>query len=114
MLPSLGAGASSGYWLRAALVTAAMACAKTTGTFLGDATGGSAAGAARRMIAIGRAILEIAYRLIADPTLRFHDLGADRYDTLSPESQTRNKIRDLERLSPGRKVTLVPIHTAPA
>jgi hypothetical protein len=60
------------------------------------------------MVAIARNILEIAYLLIADPSLRFHDLGADHYTRLNPERQTRNKIRDLERLNPGMKVTLVP------
>lgn len=98
-------------WLRAALGTAAMACAKAPGTFLGERYRRirRRRGKKKAMIAIGRSILEIAYRLIADPALRFHDLGAAYYDTLSPERQTRNKIRDLERLHPGMKVALVPI-----
>ncbi len=60
------------------------------------------------MVAVARTILEIAYQLIADPALRFHDLGADYYTRLNPERQTRSKIRELERLNPGMKVALVP------
>ena len=66
------------------------------------------------MVAIARTITEIAYLLISDPGLRFHDLGADYYTTLNPARQTRNKIRDLERLNPGMKVTLTPIEPASA
>nr|MDT0666552.1 IS110 family transposase [Micromonospora sp. DSM 115978] len=65
-------------------------------------------GKKKAMVAVARNILEIAYLLIADPGLRFHDLGADYYTRLNPERQTRNKIRELERLNPGMKVALVP------
>ena len=44
--------------------------------------------------------------LIADPAIQFHDLGAGYYDRLDPHRQTRNKIRDIEWLNPGMKVTL--------
>lgn len=66
------------------------------------------------MIAIARHIVEIAYLLINDPGLRFHDLGADYYAGLNPQRQTRDKIRDLERLKPGTKVTFTPIDTPAA
>jgi len=103
-------------WLRGALGAAAMACAKTKDSFLGERYRRlrRRRGKKKAMIAVARGILEIAYLLIADPTLRFHDLGAGYYDTLSPEHQTRNKIRDLERLNPGMKVTLVPIDVTAA
>jgi transposase len=103
-------------WLRGALGAAAMACAKTKDSFLGERYKRirRRRGKKKAMTAVARSILEIAYLLIADPTLRFHDLGADYYDTLSPERQTRNKIRDLERLNPGMKVALVPVDTATA
>jgi len=71
-------------------------------------------GKQKAMIALARAILEIAYLLIADPTLRFNDLGADYYDRLDPTRQTRNKIREIERLNPGVKVTLAPADTTAA
>ena len=66
------------------------------------------------MVAIARTILEIAHVLIADPTLHFHDLGADYYDRLDPNRQTRSKIREIERLNPGVKVTLAPADTTAA
>ncbi|TDD00676.1 IS110 family transposase [Nonomuraea diastatica] len=98
-------------WLRGALGTAAMAAAKSKGTFLGERYQRirRRRGKQKALVAISRTILEIAYRLIADPTLRFHDLGAEHYDTLNPEKRTRSKIRELQRLNPGMKVTLTPI-----
>jgi transposase len=97
-------------WLRGALGAAAMTCSKTKDTFLGERYQRirRRRGKKKAMVAIARNILEIAYLLIADPGLRFHDLGADYYTRLNPERQTRSKIRDLERLNPGMKVTLVP------
>jgi len=52
-------------------------------------------------------ILIIVWRLLADPTARFHDLGAGFYDTrINPERAKRNHIRQLQAL--GYKVTLEP------
>ncbi|GAA0975800.1 IS110 family transposase [Acrocarpospora macrocephala] len=101
-------------WLRAALGAAAMFCAKTKDSFLGERYRRirRRGGKSKAMVAVARSILEIAYLLIADPAIRFRDMGADYYDTLSPERQTRNKIPDLERLNPGMKVALVPIDHA--
>jgi transposase len=98
-------------WLRGALGSAAMAAAKSKGTFLGERYRRlrRRRGKQKALVATARTILEIAYLLIADPTLRFHDLGAQYYDTLDPEKRTRSKIRELERLNPGMKVTLIPI-----
>lgn len=100
-------------WLRAALGAAAMATAKSKGTFLGERYKRlrRRRGKKKAMVAISRSIVEIAYLLISDPTLRFTDLGADYYDRLQPQRQTRNKIRELERLNPGMKVTLIPADT---
>jgi transposase len=71
-------------------------------------------GKQKAMVALARTILEIAYLIIADPTLRFSDLGADYYDRLDPNRQTRNKIREIERLNPGVRVTLAPADTTAA
>jgi hypothetical protein len=71
-------------------------------------------GKQKAMVALARAVLEIAYLLIADPTKRYADLGADYYDRLDPNRQTRNKIREIERLNPGIKVTLAPAATTAA
>jgi transposase len=49
----------------------------------------------------------IVWHLLADPEVRFHDLGAGFYDTRSnAERAKRNHIRQLEAL--GYKVTLEP------
>ena len=94
-------------WLRGALGDAAMAAGKTD-TYLGERYRRirRRRGKQKAMVATARAILEISYLLIGDRTLRFHDLGAGYYDRLDPQRQTRNKIRELERLNPGMKVTL--------
>jgi len=49
----------------------------------------------------------IVWHLLADPTARFHDLGAD-YHTgrIDKARKTRNLMRQLEAL--GHKVTLEP------
>ncbi len=94
-------------WLRGALGDAAMAAGKTD-TYLGERYRRirRRRGKQKAIVATARAILEIAYLLIADPAIQFHDLGAGYYDRLDPHRQTRNKIRDIERLNPGMKVTL--------
>jgi len=63
-------------------------------------------GRQKAIVATARAILEIACLLISNRDTRFCDLGAGYYDRLDPQRQTRNKIRELERLNPGMKVTL--------
>jgi len=94
-------------WLRGALGDAAMAAGKTD-TYPGERYRRirRRRGKQKAIVATARAILEIAYLLIADPGLRFHDLGAGYYDRLDPQRQTRNKIREIERLNPGMKVTM--------
>ena len=65
-------------WLRAALGTAAMACAKTTGTFLGERYRRivKRRGKLKALVAVARSILVVVWNLLSDPTARFHDLGA--------------------------------------
>jgi transposase len=80
-----------------------------TDTFLGNATGASPAGRGsnKAIVAVGRSILIIVWHLLADPTARFHDLGAGFYDTrVNAERTKRNHVRQLEAL--GYKVTLEP------
>jgi transposase len=58
-------------------------------------------------VAVGRSILVIVWHLLADPTVRYHDLGAGFYDThVNAERAKRNHIRQLEAL--GYTVTLQP------
>jgi transposase len=87
---------------------AAVAASKTN-TFLGERYRRIARrrGKRRAIVAVGRSILVIIWHLLADPTARFHDLGAGFYDTrLNAERATRNHLRQLEAL--GYKVTLEP------
>jgi len=42
-----------------------------------------------------------------DPGARYEELGPDYYSPRSPARQTRDKIRDIERLNPGKKVILI-------
>jgi transposase len=94
-------------WLRGGLGDAAMAAGKTD-TYLGERYRRirRRRGKQKAIVATARAILEIAYLLISNRDIRYHDLGPGYYDRLDPQRQTRNKIRELERLNPGMKVTL--------
>ena len=87
---------------------AAVAASKTD-TFLGERYRRIARrrGAKRAIVAVGRSILVIVWHLLADPTVRFQDLGAGFYDTrINAERAKRNHIRQLEAL--GYRVTLEP------
>ncbi len=58
-----------------------------------------------RVVAVGRSILTIVWKLLSDA--QFHDLGATFYDTrLGTEFGRRSHVRHLEAL--GYKVTLGP------
>jgi transposase len=65
-------------------------------------------GKQKAIVAVSRVICEISAILIADPAARF----TDYYSAQNPARQTRSRIRDIERLNPGRKVTLTTIETA--
>jgi transposase len=95
-------------YLARVLGEAAVAASKTK-TFLGERYRRIARrrGKRRAIVAVGRSILVIVWYLLADPTARFHDLGAGFYDTRSnAERAKRNHVRQLEAL--GYKVTLEP------
>jgi transposase len=64
-------------------------------------------GKKKAIVAVGRSILVISWHLLADPDIRFHELGADHYDRhVNTVSKRRSHIRQLEAL--GYKVTLEP------
>jgi transposase len=80
-----------------------------TDTFLGDRYRRIARrrGTNKAIVAVGRSILVIVWHLLADPNLRYHDLGAGFYDSrVNAERAKRNHVRQLEAL--GYKVTLEP------
>lgn len=95
-------------YLARVLGEAAVSAGKTD-TFLGERYRRIARrrGKKKAIVAVGRSILVIAWHLLSDPEARFHDLGAQFYDTrIGPERKKRNNIRQLEAL--GFKVTLEP------
>ena len=95
-------------YLAQVLGEAAVAAGKTN-TFLGERYRRIARrrGTKKAIVAVGRSILVIVWHLLADPTARFHDLGAGFYDTrINPERSKRNHVRQLEAL--GYKVILEP------
>ena len=95
-------------YLKAALGEAATAAAKTD-TFLGERYRRLVRriGKRKALVAIARSILVIVWHLLADPTARFHDLGADYYTSrIDTTRKTRNLVHQLEAL--GHKVTLQP------
>ena len=87
----------------------AAAAAGKTNTFLGERYRRIARrrGTKKAMVAVGRSILIIIWHLLSDPAARFHDLGADFYDTrIDADRKKRNHIRQLEAL--GYTVPLQP------
>ncbi len=97
-------------YLRGALGQSAMAAAHTD-TRLGVMYRRIARkrGKQKAIVAVARVICEIAWILICDPGARFEELGPDYYTPRSPARRTRDKIREIERLNPGKKVILGPI-----
>jgi transposase len=95
-------------YLRGALGQAAMTAARTD-TRLGAMYRRIARkrGKQKAIVAVSRVICEIAWILICDPGARYQELGPDYYTPRSRSRQTRDKIRDIERLNPGKKVILI-------
>ena len=95
-------------YLARVLGEAAVAAGRTD-TFLGERYRRIARrrGTKKAIVAVGRSILVIVWHLLADPNLRYHDLGPGFYDArVNAERAKRNHVRQLEAL--GYRVTLVP------
>jgi transposase len=95
-------------YLRGALGEVAAAAAKTD-TFLGQRYRRLVRrrGKLKALVAIARSILVIVWHLLADPTARFHDLGADYHTSrIDTGRKTRSLVRQLEAL--GHTVSLQP------
>jgi transposase len=94
-------------YLRGALGQAAMTAARTD-TRLGAMYRRIARkrGKQKAIVAVSRVICEIAWILICDPGARYEELGPDYYRPRSPARQTQARIREIERLNPGKKVIL--------
>jgi len=95
-------------YLKRVLADAAASVARTD-TFLGERYRRlvKRRGKLKAIVAVARSILVIVWHLLADPTARFHDLGADFYPrAVNTQRRTRNLIHQLEIL--GHHVTLAP------
>ena len=94
-------------YIRGALGQAVMTAAKTD-TRLGAMYRRIARkrGKQKAIVAVARVICEIAWILICDPSARYQELGPDYYTSRSPARQTQARIREIERLNPGKKVIL--------
>ena len=104
-------GKGNGY-LKGALGEAAIAAAKTN-TFLGERYRRlvKRRGKLKALVAIARSILVIVWHLLADPTARYHDLGADFYTKRIDKNRRRRHLtHQLEAL--GYAVTLQELPTA--
>ena len=103
-----GATGKGNPYLKSALGEAATA-AEETDTFLGERYRRlvKRIGKLKALVAVARSILVIVWHLLADPTARFHDLGADYHTSRIDKGRTtRNLVHQLEAL--GHKVTLQP------
>jgi transposase len=93
-------------YLKAVLGDAAAAAARTD-SFLGERYRRlvKRRGKLKALVAVARSILVIVWHLLADPSVRFRDLGSDFYATrIDKQRRTRQLIRQLEAL--GHTVTL--------
>jgi transposase len=97
-------------YLKGALGEAAAAAARTD-TFLGARYRQlvKRKGKLKALVAVARSILVIVWHLLADPSTRYQELGADYHSSrIDKQRKTRDHVRQLEAL--GYTVTL----TAPA
>ena len=97
-------------YLARVLGEAAVAAGRTD-TFLGERYRRIARrrGTKKAIVAVGRSILVIVWHLLADPNLRYHDLGPGFYDThVNAERAKRNHVRQLEALATGSPWYLLP------
>jgi transposase len=94
-------------WLRATLVQVAWAASHTKKTYLSAQYHRLAGrrGKKRALVALGHILLVIIYHVLRDQTT-YRELGADYFDRLETDRQTRTLVRRLEKL--GHKVTLQP------
>jgi transposase len=103
-----GATGKGNPYLKGVLGEVAAAAAKTD-TFLGQRYRRLVRriGKLKALVAVARCILVIVWHLLADPTARFRDLGADSYTSrIDKDRKTRNHVRQLQAL--GYSVTLTP------
>ncbi len=85
-----------------------VATAARTDTFLGARYRRIAKrrGKQRAMVATGNSVLVIVYHLLADPDVRFSDLGADHYESrIDKQRRARNLAWQLQALT-GQRIVI--------
>jgi transposase len=96
-------------YLKGALGMAAATAARGKHTFLSERYRRvvKRRGKGKALVAVARSQLVIIWHLLADPTARFHDLGADFHDRhINTNRKINSLVRQLEAL--GHTVTLQP------
>jgi transposase len=95
-------------WLRACLVQAAHAAARTKGTYLAAQYRRLAArrGKAKAAVAVAHSILVIVYHLLTEGTV-YHDLGSNYFDERDRGAVERRLVHRLQGL--GYRVSLEPV-----
>jgi transposase len=96
-------------YLKGVLGLAAAAASRGKATFLSERYRRlvKRRGKGKALVAVARSILVIIWHLLADPTARFHDLGADFYERrVNTTRKITSLVRQLEAL--GHTVTLQP------
>jgi len=98
-------------WLRAALVEAAWAAARSKGTYLAALYHRllPRKGEKRALVAVAHAILVAAYQMLKTGQ-SYHDPGPDFFDRLRPQHTVNRLVKRLARL--GYDVTLSPVEAA--
>jgi transposase len=86
-------------WLRAALIETAQACGRSRRTYLGALYGRLVRrrGKKKAAVAVGHAILVIAYYLLSRET-NYSDMGADYFDRRDEHHLTQHLVQRLEAL----------------
>jgi transposase len=96
-------------YLKGALGMAAATAARGKDTFLSERYRRlvKRRGKSKALVAVARSILVIIWHLLADPTARYHDLGADFHERrINTTRKINSLVRQLEAL--GHTVTLQP------
>lgn len=104
---SAGKAGKGNPYLKGVLGLAASTAARSGGSFLAERYRRivKRRGKGKALVAVARSILVIIWHLLADPTARYQDLGADYYDRrVNTDRKLNNLIRQLEAL--GHTVTL--------
>jgi transposase len=95
-------------WVAATLGNMAATLARTGAGFLGARHRRIARrrGPQKAIVATGNAILTVVYHLLSDPTVQFHDLGADYFTTrIDRNRRARNLAAALQAVT-GQKITI--------